>query len=161
MIATRLYRQHLDVKNQNRVRRNLSRNTCLTITKRRRRGDASSSALLISSTPYSSAATLRRSPIVNCHGSFLRVSHTTSPFRSDTCSGPSRAIPSWLLDHHRAPTLVSQARPESSTHAPLRPRAMASRASRSAVRRRSVSRLSQSCLPLASAISTFTLPFLK
>ncbi len=43
----------------------------------------------------------------------------------------------------------------------LLPRATASLASRSAVRRRSVSRLSQSCLPLASASSTFTLPFLK
>jgi hypothetical protein len=44
---------------------------------------------------------------------------------------------------------------------PLRDRLMASRASLSAVRRRSVSRLSQSCLPLARAISIFTLPFLK
>ena len=42
-----------------------------------------------------------------------------------------------------------------------RPRLMASRASLSAVRRRSVSRLSHSCLPLARASSTFTLPFLK
>ena len=40
----------------------------------------------------------------------------------------------------------------------FRLRAMASRASLSAVRRRSVSRLSQSCLPLASASSTFTRP---
>jgi hypothetical protein len=40
-------------------------------------------------------------------------------------------------------------------------RAMASRASRSAVRRRSVSRLSHICLPLASASSTLTRPFLK
>src|SRR5207253_9633840 len=40
-------------------------------------------------------------------------------------------------------------------------RAIASRVSRSAVLRRSVSRLSQSCLPLASASSTLTLPFLK
>src|ERR1051325_8063207 len=46
------------------------------------------------------------------------------------------------------------------TYLPL-PRATASRASLSAVRRRSVSRLSHSCLPLASASSTFTLPFLK
>lgn len=43
----------------------------------------------------------------------------------------------------------------------FRPRATASLASLSAVRRRSVSRLSQSCLPLARASSTFTLPFLK
>lgn len=41
------------------------------------------------------------------------------------------------------------------------PRATASLASLSAVRRRSVSRLSQSCLPFANASSTFTLPFLK
>jgi len=40
-------------------------------------------------------------------------------------------------------------------------RVMASRASLSAVRRRSVSRLSQSCLPLARASSSLTLPFLK
>src|SRR5437763_17173513 len=39
--------------------------------------------------------------------------------------------------------------------------ATASRASRSAVRRRSVSRLSQLCLPLASAISHLIFPFLK
>jgi len=38
---------------------------------------------------------------------------------------------------------------------------IASLASLSAVLRRSVSRLSQSCFPLASASSTFTLPFLK
>lgn len=41
------------------------------------------------------------------------------------------------------------------------PRAIASLASLSAVRRRSVSRLSQSCFPLARASSTFTRPFLK
>src|SRR5581483_3604989 len=41
------------------------------------------------------------------------------------------------------------------------PRATASRASLSAVRRRSVSRLSHSCFPLAKASSIFTLPFLK
>src|ERR1051325_10335857 len=40
-------------------------------------------------------------------------------------------------------------------------RAIASRASRSAVRRRSVSRLSHCCLPLAKAISHLILPFLK
>ena len=38
---------------------------------------------------------------------------------------------------------------------------MAERASRSASRRRSVSRLSQSCLPLAMASSHLTRPFLK
>src|SRR6202034_477144 len=43
----------------------------------------------------------------------------------------------------------------------FRLRLMASLASLSAVRRRSVSRLSQSCLPLARASSTFTFPFLK
>ena len=43
----------------------------------------------------------------------------------------------------------------------FRPRATASLASLSAVRRRSVSRLSHNCLPLAKASSTFTLPFLK
>src|SRR2546425_9606321 len=43
----------------------------------------------------------------------------------------------------------------------FRLRLIASRASLSAVRRLSVSRLSQSCLPFASASSTFTLPFLK
>ena len=38
---------------------------------------------------------------------------------------------------------------------------MASRASLSAVRRRSVSRLSHNCLPLARASSTFTRPFFE
>src|SRR5208283_3758575 len=49
----------------------------------------------------------------------------------------------------------------SRSHFLFLPRAMASLASLSAVRRRSVSRLSHSCLPLARASSTFTLPFLK
>lgn len=43
----------------------------------------------------------------------------------------------------------------------LLPRATASLASLSAVLRRSVSRLSHNCLPLANASSTFTRPFLK
>src|SRR5438874_3670357 len=43
----------------------------------------------------------------------------------------------------------------------LRPRAIAARASASAVLRRSVSRLSQSCLPRATASSHLALPPLK
>ena len=84
--------------------------------------------------------------------------------RAEVCE-PGRSQPGTVLRepfggevHVFVSALRGQASP---SYAPLRTRETASRASLSAVRRRSVSRLSQSCLPLAKAISTLTLPFLK
>src|SRR5271157_1587926 len=99
--------------------------------------------------------------------SFLYESGPGAHFNADVarlCSGAVLRIDDSKLRHARRERSFLPLDCEDSSrlaHQTFLLRTIASRASLSAVFRRSVSRLSQVCLPLAKAISTFTLPLRK